>query len=106
MDGPRTPMQIAENMIDALARNDMTAAVKDFDITMREAISGEQLGQIWEQLTAQNGAFQKRLNGKVEKIQGYDAVFVNCQFERETLALQVTVNQEGEVSGFFIRPKF
>jgi hypothetical protein len=98
-----SPTQVAEAMIDALGRGDFPGAAKDFDATMKGALSPDQLKQLWSQLVAANGAFQKRLNSKMSKIQGFDVVFVGCQFAQRPVTLQVTVDADRKVGGFFIR---
>ena len=98
-------VDMAQRMIDATSRGDFSAAAADFDQPMQNALTQDQLKALWGQLIAQNGPFQKRLNSKVVKVQGMDAVFVNCQFEKQTIALQVTI-KDGKVSGFRLRDKF
>lgn len=100
-----TPQAVAEKMIDALAKNDIATATQDFDVTMRSAFPPEKLKEVWNQIIGKMGAFQARENVKSAKTQGFDVVLVNCRFEKDTAALQVTVDSAGKISGFFIRPK-
>jgi len=98
------PETVATELVDALARGDTAAAVKDFDSTMKNALSPAQLEQLWNGLAGQYGAFKNRAGTRTQKIQGFDAVFVTCEFERGSTDLQVTVNSDMKVSGLFVRP--
>ena len=98
------PETLATELVDALAREDAAAAVKDFDSAMKSALSPAQLEQLWNGLLTQYGGFKKRAGTRTQKIQGLDVVFVTCQFERGSVDLQVTVNSAMKVSGLFVRP--
>jgi hypothetical protein len=95
---------VATELVDALARGDAAAALKDFDSTMKSALSPAQLEQLWNGLVEQYGAFKKRAGSRTQKIQEFDAVFVTCEFERGSVDLQVTVDSAMKVSGLFVRP--
>ncbi|MCL5268990.1 MAG: DUF3887 domain-containing protein [bacterium] len=97
------PAEVAAAMIDALARDDAAGATRDFDATMKRALSPNALQKIWQDLATRNGAFQKRLESRHMKVQGFDVVLVKCQFAKRPVTLQVTVSAGGEVSGFHIR---
>lgn len=101
---PATPEFVATELVDALARRDTAAAVKDFDATMKGAMPSAQLDQVWSSLIAQYGSFRSRAGTRTQKVQGFDAVFVTCEFERGSIDLQVTVNNARQVSGLYVRP--
>jgi hypothetical protein len=99
-----TPETVATGLVDALARGDAASAVKDFDSTMKSGLPPAQLEQLWNGLVGQYGTFKNRAGARTQKVQGLDAVFVTCEFERGSVDLQVTVNSTMQVCGLFVRP--
>ena len=83
---------------------DMTKATSNFDAQMTSAMPASQLEQVWSQVTTQFGPFKSQLGARTDKVQGYNVVLVNCEFERAKLDIQVTVDDAGKVSGLFVRP--
>ncbi|MDX9973186.1 MAG: DUF3887 domain-containing protein [FCB group bacterium] len=98
------PQVIAKDLVTALAAGDTAKATSNFDAKMASAMPASQLAEVWAQVTSQFGAFKTQLGTRTEKIQGYNVVLVNCEFERATLDIQVTVDDAGKVSGLFVRP--
>lgn len=95
---------VAESMITALEQGDMTGACKDFDATMQGAMPAAKLEEVWQGLIAQQGALQSTANTRVTQVGATRVVLVTCTFERGQLDLQVTMDANNKVSGFFIRP--
>jgi hypothetical protein len=95
---------VAQDVATALTLGDWAAASSRFDATMKAALPQSKLAETWNAVGAQAGAFKRQLGTRVEKVQGMDAVFVTCEFERAKLDIQVTVNSTGQVSGLFLRP--
>jgi len=96
--------QVAEGMVDSMAKGDFAAATKDFDATMKAAMSAERLGQTWSQLTAQAGAFKSRTGSRVAQEAGFQCIYVTCQFEKASLDIKVVIDGSGQVSGLWFVP--
>ena len=96
--------QLAEGMVDSMAKGDFASATKDFDATMKAAMSAERLGQTWSQLTAQAGAFKSRTGSREAQEAGFQCVYVTCQFEKASLDIKVVIGGSGQVSGLWIVP--
>jgi hypothetical protein len=71
---------------------------------MKSGLPPAQLEQLWNGLVGQYGTFKNRAGTRTQKVQGLDAVFVTCEFERGAVDLQVTVNSTMQVCGLFVRP--
>ena len=93
----------ARALVDALARGAWSESVADFDTTMRGGFSEAQMEALWVQLTTTHGAFKEVAGVVTMKAGEYDAVMVECTFERGKQVLQVTVDSSGQVAGLFIR---
>jgi dienelactone hydrolase len=90
---------MAENLVDQMARGDFAAATKDFNAEMKIAAPEATLKDIWDQLFIQRGAFRQRIASTNEVVQGYQTVFVSCQFEKGELDAQVTFDNQGKIAG-------
>ena len=91
-------------VVDQLAGEDFAGVVARFDATMTTALPEPKLRDAWQNLRQQAGSFQKRLGTRVEKQQGYEIVFVTCQFERAVLDTKVVLDADRRVAGLFFVP--
>lgn len=98
------PTAVATELVTALSSGDTSAASKNFDSTMRAALTPDKLGQVWPGVVAQLGAFKGQAGTRTEKAGSDDVVFVTCEFERGKVDLQVAVNGAGQVSGLYVVP--
>jgi hypothetical protein len=94
----------AEAFVDLLARKDFAAAETSFDSAMKSALPEATLRAAWEELLGKAGPYQTRLHSRQTKQQGYDVVFVTCQFEKKPMDLKVVYDSEKLVTGFFYVP--
>jgi dienelactone hydrolase len=94
----------ATALVDALAKEDFAAVVKDFDATMKKALPAEKLETTWKAVVKQVGAFKKRGELRTAKEGKYDVVIVPCEFEKLTLDARVVFSADKEITGFFLSP--
>lgn len=94
----------AGEIVTFLSEGEYAGVEKMFDEKMEAALPAEKIEETWRSLTTQFGPF--RMQGIVRKmrIQGYDIVYVPCQFERQTLDCQIAFDGKGRVSGLYFRP--
>ncbi|MGO9201878.1 MAG: alpha/beta fold hydrolase [Limisphaerales bacterium] len=90
--------------VDLLAKGNFARAVTQFDPTMTKAAPEAKLGDIWQGLQAQTGAFKRALGARAEKLMGYDIVLVTCEFARTNLDVKVVFNSNRQVAGLFFVP--
>ena len=102
--GKPNATQLAEGMVDSMAKGDFASATKDFDATMNAALSAEQLGQSWAQVTAQIGAFKSRTGSREAQEAGFQTVHVICQFEKGSWDIKVTFDKDGKIGGLLGSP--
>jgi hypothetical protein len=93
----------ATQLVDGLSRGDFTGVEAMFDATMKAALPEAALGQTWEGITQQLGAFKKRAGTRTTTEAGMTAVYVTCEFERAKVAATVVFNANGEVAGLFFQ---
>lgn len=94
----------AENVVDSMAKGDFASVTANFNPTMKSAMYTEKLGQVWGQLTAQVGPFKARTSTREAQEQGYDVVYVTCQFEKTNLDTKVVFDSNKQITGLFIIP--
>jgi hypothetical protein len=92
---------MATDLVDALASGDYERARENFDETMKNVVSEENLKKAWESLIAQ---VVEQAGTRMEEIQGYDVIFVTCKFEKGILDVKVVFNDRQQVAGLFFVP--
>ncbi len=90
--------------VDLLAKKDFAGAEARFDSTMKSVLPEAKLRAVWEELLGQVGPYQKQLRTRVTKQEGYDVVFVTCQFENKKLDTKVVFDDNRLVGGLFFEP--
>jgi dienelactone hydrolase len=96
--------QVAEGMVDSMAKGDFASATKHFDAACKAALPAEGLGPVWSQFTAQAGAFKSRTGSREAQEAGYQMVYVTCQFEKTTMDIKVVFDKDGKVTGLGFVP--
>jgi len=94
-----------KGFVEMLAKGDYAGAFAKFDATMKDAMPVDQIRAAWESLLAQAGEFQKVIGVRQAKEQGYDVVYVTCDFEKSQLDVKVVYNNKKEVAGLWFLPK-
>ncbi len=97
-------ISLAKEFVEMLAIEDYSNVVKKFDDTMKSAMPQDKVQDAWQSLIAQVGPFKKQVGVRQTKEQGYDVVFVTCEFEKATLDIQVVFDSAKQVSGLWFRP--
>lgn len=96
----------AREFIAAMAKGDYAQATRDFDATMLKVFGPDKVEAMWaKQLPAQVGAFKQQGPARRERLQGYEIVFVTCEFEKATLDARVVFDKAGKIAGLgFVPP--
>ena len=91
-------------LVDMLVKGDSAAAVGRFDSTMKSALPEQKLKEVWQTIQQQAGPFTRRLGTRMERVDGYDVVFVTCQFERAELDAKMVFDTDKRIAGLFFVP--
>ncbi len=94
----------AEKFVQLLSSQEFTDAVIYFDNGMREALSAEQLQEMWEGVQKQWGAFEKQVDTKSQERENLTIVFVTCEFAKKKMDMQIALNAELKIAGLWIVP--
>lgn len=95
---------IALEFVDSLAKGDFTAATEHFDATMKAAMPAEDLKRLWTSLNSDLQGFKRHTGTRTEAIGPYEAVFVTCEFGKESIDLKVVFNDRKEIGGLWYLP--
>ncbi len=97
-------VQLANGMVDSMAKGDFTAATKDFDAQMNAAMSPEKLRETWSQYTTEVGAFKSRTGDRETDEGGFHIVLVACQFAKTVADIKIVFDQDGKIGGLWFVP--
>ena len=95
---------LADETVVRISEKNFPAAVTHFDATMVKALPPEKLEEAWQSVIQSLGSFQKTTGHRVASEQGYDVVYVQCQFEKGKIDAKVVFNADAKVSGLFFVP--
>lgn len=91
-------------LLDRLDAGEYERARELFDDAMSQALSAEQLGQVWESLPAQIGEFQGRGELRHMSAGGYEAVIIPLTYGETVLDANVTFDDQQRIAGFQVTP--
>lgn len=97
-------VKIAEEFAGHVSNGRYEEAVKNFDETMIKALPVEKLKQIWESVQTSAGSFESLGKPTATQSKGPTNVVIPAVFKTTTLNLSISVDAEGRISGFWIRP--
>lgn len=94
----------AKGFVELFTKEDYSNAVKNFDNTMKGVMTPEKLKEAWQGLLVQAGSFKRQVGVRQTKEQGFDIVYVTCEFEKSRLDIKVVFNSAKEISGLWFVP--
>ena len=90
--------------LDLLAAENYAAVIESFNETMKAAVSATQLKTVWDSVLTQNGAFKSIRSETTAQSGAVETVTFVCDFESGSANVQISVDQNNEVAGLFVRP--
>ncbi len=96
--------ELASGFIADLTEEDYDSAYSLFDDTMRNAISREELEELWDSLVTQVGPFMREVEQRDESQPPYQIVIVTIQMGSIYLDTRVVFNRDFEIAGLFFQP--
>ncbi len=94
----------ARAFVGLLAKGRFDQAYQKFDSAMRQALPVEKLAEAWQGVVGGAGSFQRIVMVRTQKVAGFEAVFVTCQFEHQRLDTKVVYDSVGQVTGLWFVP--
>ncbi len=96
--------KLAKAFVELLIKEDYANAVQKFDKTMKDAMPVEKLEEAWQGLLTKAGPLKKQIGLRQTQEQGYDIVYVTCEFEKAKVDIKVVFNNAKQVSGLWFVP--
>lgn len=91
----------AKDFITSFWKGDVPAVQSNLDSVMRTSFTPERIEQVRTALRSQVGDLKVQEAPREGNIQGYNVVYVPCDFEKGLLDGKVVFNATDQVSGFF-----
>ncbi|MDR1518202.1 MAG: DUF3887 domain-containing protein [Dysgonamonadaceae bacterium] len=93
-------------IVQLVETNDIDKIIASFDRSTRQALPAEKLLAMWDRAQRQFGTFHGfEDDTKVLKKGGAIMTETTVKFEKINLCLQLTFDGNGQIGGFFIKPK-
>ena len=102
---PRVPAdELGRQVVRALAAGEHAAVVTRFDDATAEAMSVEQLAELWQAVQSQVGPYQGIGEVRVKPAQGHDVAIVTTRFDEAELDIRIVLDAEQRIAGLFVKP--
>lgn len=103
-DGSSDLIAAGRAFVELLVNKNFSAAVAQFDETMKAALPEAKLQETWNAVLAQAGAFKQMQKARAEKLGAYTTIVVTCDFQKMPLDVKVVFDQSNRVAGLFFSP--
>ncbi|HUI82626.1 MAG TPA: alpha/beta fold hydrolase [Candidatus Binatia bacterium] len=100
----QTPESLATAAVNELAARQFSKVVARFDDRMQSAMPQEKLSAVWDTVLDNAGSFQRITGTRVVEQQGYQVVFVACQFKYAALDVKMAFDSRNRIAGLFFVP--
>lgn len=97
-------VKAAQALVDLMVKGDFAAAAGRFDTSLKSAASEEALKQNWKQLVDKMGAFNQCTDTSTGEVQGYQAVYLTCDFVNGLTDIRFVFNTQGMAVGMQFLP--
>lgn len=101
-DETETAEWAAEQFLINLSEGKNEDAYEKMDATMKEAVSVEDLAELWSVLEQTAGDHVSFEYDKKQEDDGYEIIYIDTSFSKDDVTFMVTVNEDLEIAGFFI----
>ena len=95
---------LAKKFIYHLIKEEHEKSQLMFDETMKRVYPLEKQKSDYEMIISLFGEFESLLKTRIERVQGYDIVYVTCKFKNTKLDFKVVFDKEKKVAGLFTLP--
>ena len=93
----------AKEFVEVLAKEDYAGVYARFDNTMKNAMPESKVQEAWTALQNQAGLYKKQIGVRQTKEQGWDCVYVTCEFEKKRVDIKVVFNKHKQISGLWFQ---
>ncbi|WP_068672568.1 DUF3887 domain-containing protein [Oceanobacillus sp. Castelsardo] len=91
-----------EEFIMFLSEGNFQKATEYLDSAIKDDLPATKLENKWNKLEEELGNFKKQEYDKTEKIDDYDVIYINGQFEKGNAYFQIKLNQNEKITSFEI----
>jgi dienelactone hydrolase len=95
---------LGEQVVRALAAGEHAAVASRFDSAMADAMTAEQLGELWAGVENQVGRYQGIAGVRLSEDQGFAIATVTTSFEKAKLDIRVVLDPDQRITGLFVKP--
>ncbi|KQC14573.1 MAG: hypothetical protein APR63_13930 [Desulfuromonas sp. SDB] len=94
----------AETFIQHMVKGEFQQAAENFDQAMKEAMSVQDLEDLWETMNLQIGLFLEVKEYRYEKYEQFDVIFAICSFEKMDVKFRIVFDSLQQIAGLGFLP--
>jgi hypothetical protein len=93
----------AKQFVDLLVKEDYAGVFSRFDNTMQNSMPESKIEEVWTSMQSQLGQYEKQVGVRQTTEQGWDCVYVTCEFEKKRIDIKIVFNKQKQVSGLWFK---
>ena len=94
----------AKEVVNKLVAGDFEGVRANFNDTMKQGLSAEQMKDVWNRAIAYHGAFKSQGEARNAQQEGYDVYLIRCVMEKSPMEVVVAYDSNGKIGGLWVRP--
>ena len=94
----------AKEVVNKLVAEDFEGVRANFNETMKQGLSAEQIRAVWRKAIAYHGAYKSQGEAQNGQQDGYDVYAIRCEMRNSPMEVIVAYDRDGKVGGLWVRP--
>lgn len=96
--------KMANMVVDKLVAEDFDGIVKNFSEAMKQAVTAQQIEEVWDGAKAKEGNYKSRSTPETQERDNHYGAYIICQMEKGKVGIEVWVDGSGKIAGLWIKP--
>jgi Protein of unknown function (DUF3887) len=94
----------AKEVVNMLVAEDFEGVRANFNETMKQGLSAEQMREVWRRAIAYHGAYKSQGEARNGQQDGYDVYIIRCEMGNSPMEVVVAYDGDGKIGGLWVRP--
>lgn len=94
----------AKEVVNKLVAENFEGVRANFNETMKQGLSVEQMRDVWKKAIAYHGAYKSQGEARNGQQDGYDVYVIRCEMKSSPMDVIVAYDNDGKIGGLWLRP--
>jgi oligoribonuclease NrnB/cAMP/cGMP phosphodiesterase (DHH superfamily) len=94
----------AKEVVSKLVAEDFEGVRANFNATMKQGLSAEQMKDVWKKAIAYHGEYKSQGEARNAQQDGYDVYAIRCEMKNSPMEVVVAYDSDGKIGGLWVHP--